>query len=203
MISFTLFFVAGADLMQFVVAVGLAGAAFVGAIRVFPHAMARIEGFRDFLSDPAGAGYQVQQTLVSLARGGIFGVGPGAGTQKFILPAGHTDGAFAILAEEIGLIGGVAVIVLFALVIWRGILAGVRARDDFGALLALGVTFWLGLQAILNLAVVTAAIPVTGLPLPFISYGGSSLAISLMGIGVMLNVSRDAGLTRRPQPKRS
>ncbi len=202
MISFTLFFIAGADLKQFVLAIVLGGAVFAFLVFAFPHAQARWEAYRIALEDPLAAGYQVEQTLAALANGGVFGVGPGASTQKFIpLPAAHTDGAFAILAEEFGLVGALGVMSLMAILVWRGFKAASHARDGYGFLLAVGITCWLGFQTLLNIAVITAVIPVTGIPLPFISYGGSAFAMSIIGAGVLINVSRDASIMKRPQPK--
>jgi cell division protein FtsW len=201
LISFTLFFVAGADIKQFALALILGGAVFIFLVFAFPHATARWEAYRLALENPLDAGYQVEQTLAALANGGLFGVGPGASTQKFIpLPAAHTDGAFAILAEEFGLVGAIGVMSLMAILVWRGFRAANRARDGYGSLLAIGITCWLGFQTLLNIAVITAVIPVTGIPLPFISYGGSAFAVSIVGAAVLLNVSRDASLMKRPQP---
>jgi cell division protein FtsW len=202
MISFTLFFVAGADIKQFTLAIILGGAVFVALVFVFPHALSRWEAFQTTLTNPLESGYQVEQTLAALANGGLFGVGPGASTQKFIpLPAGHTDGAFAILAEEFGLVGALSVMSLMGILVWRGFRIANQARDGYGSLLAIGITCWLGFQTLLNIAVITAVIPVTGIPLPFISYGGSAFAISIVGAGVLLNVSRDASIIKRPQPR--
>lgn len=203
LVSFTLFFVAGADWRQFAVAVGVGGAVFVFLMFTLPHAAARMEIFTIALRDPAQAGWHVRQTLIALGRGGWTGVGLGESIQKFgALPAAHTDGAFAILAEETGLIGGLIVIGLFLMLVWRGIRTAMQARDGYGFLLALGITCWLTYQALINIAVITAVIPFTGIPLPFISYGGSSLAISLIGAGILLNISRDAALNQRVQPRR-
>ena len=202
MVSFTLFFVAGADWRQFLLAVIIGGIVFAALVAFFPHASARWELYIEALNNPVEAGYQIEQTLAALGRGGIFGVGPGNSTQKFIpLPAAHTDGAFAIIAEEFGLVGSLAVMAILGLLIWRGLLAATRARDGYGALLAIGITCWIGYQALLNIAVITAVIPFTGIPLPFISYGGSAFAVSIVGAGILLNISRDANLAKRPQPK--
>lgn len=202
MVSFTLFFVAGADWRQFFLAVLIGGLIFAALVAFFPHASLRWEMYLKALNNPVEAGYQIEQTLAALGRGGIFGVGPGNSTQKFIpLPAAHTDGAFAIIAEEFGLIGSLVVMAVLGLLIWRGMLAATRARDGYGALLAIGITCWLGYQALLNIAVITAVIPFTGIPLPFISYGGSAFAVSIVGAGILLNISRDASLAKRPQPK--
>ena len=203
-VSFTLFFIAGADLKQFILAIVIGGAVFAVLVFVFPHAQARVEAYRIALENPMAAGYQVEQTLAAVANGGIWGVGPGASTQKFIpLPAAHTDGAFAILAEEYGLVGSLATMSLMAILVWRGLKAAGSARDGYGFLLAVGITCWLGFQTLLNIAVITAVIPVTGIPLPFISYGGSAFAMSIVGAGVLLNVSRDSSIMIRPQPKPS
>ena len=202
LVSFTLFFVAGADWRQFFLAVVIGSLVFVALVAFFPHATARWESYRNALSNPVEAGYQIEQTLAALGRGGLFGVGPGNSTQKFIpLPAAHTDGAFAIIAEEFGLVGSLVVMAILGLLIWRGLKAATRARDGYGALLAIGITCWLGYQALLNIAVITAVIPFTGIPLPFISYGGSAFAVSIVGAGILLNISRDASLVTRPQPK--
>ena len=202
MVSFTLFFVAGADWRQFFLAVVIGGFVFAALVAFFPHATARWELYKNAFNNPVEAGYQIEQTLAALGRGGIWGVGPGNSTQKFIpLPAAHTDGAFAIIAEEFGLVGSLVVMAVLGLLIWRGLVAASRARDGYGALLAIGITCWLGYQALLNIAVITAVIPFTGIPLPFISYGGSAFAVSIVGAGILLNISRDAGLQKRPQPK--
>lgn len=201
LVSFTLFFVAGADWRQFAVAGLLGSAVFLFLIFTLPHAAARMDAYAVTLRDPTQAVWHVQQALIALGRGGVWGVGLGESTQKFgPLPAAHTDGVFAILAEELGLIGSLAVIALLAMMIWRGFRVAQLARDGYGFLLALGITCWLGYQALINVAVITAVIPFTGIPLPFLSYGGSSLMSSLLGVGILLNISRDAAMTTRVQP---
>lgn len=201
MVNFTLFFVAGADWRQFGFASLLGGSVFLFLIFTIPHAAARVDAYTAVLQDPNQAGWHVQQALIALGRGGLFGVGLGESTQKFgPLPAAHTDGAFAILGEELGLAGSLLFIGLLVMLVWRGFRAVRRARDSYGALLALGVTCWLSYQALINIAVITAVIPFTGIPLPFLSYGGSSLLFSLIGVGILLNVSRDAAIDKRIQP---
>ena len=203
LVSFTLFFIAGADWRQFTLAGLLGGAFFFLLINTLPHAAARVDEYKLTLEDPSQAGWQVKQAIAALGQGGVFGVGLGESTQKFeALPAAHTDGIFAILGEELGFVGGILCIGLLGMLIWRGILAAQRARDGFGGLLALGITSWMAYQALINLAVITAVMPFTGIPLPFISYGGSSLLISLLGMGILLNISRDAAITQRAQPSR-
>ena len=200
---FTLFFIAGADIKQF----GILGA---GAATVFgflmltlPHARTRMDDYLTALQDPIEGSYQLQQVLIALGTGNWFGVGLGEGTQKFgPLPAAHTDGAFAILGEEAGFVGAVFVMILYGLMIWRGTIIARKARDQFGFLLAIGVTCWLAFQTFINIAVITAVIPFTGMPLPFLSYGGSSILITIIGIGILLSISRDAVLTRNVQTRR-
>lgn len=200
-ISLTIFFVAGAELKQMMIAGGVGGAIFLLLMRALPHARLRVQAWQEVLRDPEQAIWQVRQALIALGSGGYVGVGLGNGTQKFgPLPAAHTDGVFAILGEEMGLVGSLLVLGLFAMLVWRGLLTATRARDSYGFLLALGITCWLGYQALINIAVITAVIPFTGIPLPFLSYGGTSLVFSLVGVGILLNISRDAHMTTREQP---
>lgn len=204
LISFTVFFVAGAEWKQMAVAGTAGGGIFLFLMFALPHAAARVAAWRDVLRDPDQAIWQVKQALIALGSGGLWGVGLGKSTQKFgPLPAAHTDGIFAILGEELGLIGCLIIIALFALLIWRGIVAAQRARDSYGFLLAVGITSWLAYQALINIAVITAVIPFTGIALPFLSYGGSSLLFSVIGVGILLNISRDAHLGSRIQPQQS
>ncbi len=198
LISFTLFFVAGADWKQFALVLLVAGAIFALLITILPHAAQRVDDFTATIRDPNQATWQVRQALVALARGGLFGVGLGESTQKFgALPFAHTDGAFAILGEEMGLFGSLLVVGLLGFLTYRGFRTATHARDTFGFLLAIGVTCWLAYQSLINIAVITAVIPFTGMPLPFLSYGGSSLFVTLLGLGVLLNVSRDTAISRR------
>ncbi|MDK2835881.1 MAG: cell division protein FtsW [Thermosediminibacterales bacterium] len=154
----------------------------------------RLERFISFMNpwaDAKDTGYHIIQSLYALGSGGILGLGLGKSRQKFFyLPEPQTDFIFSILGEELGFIGGFIVIFLFIIFIWRGFKIALRAPDLFGCLLAMGITTMIGLQAIINLAVVTASIPVTGIPLPFISFGGSSLVLTLAGVGILLNISK-------------
>ena len=199
-VAFTLFFIAGADLKQFAIAGLIGSGAFLFLVTTLPHAAARIESFKVAWQDPLQAGWQVQQSVVALGTGGWFGVGLGQGTQKFgPLPAAHTDGVFAILGEELGLFGCMLVIGLLALLAWRGIRTAYGARDTYGFLLAVGLTTWLITQALINMAVITAVMPFTGMPFPFLSYGGSSLVISMLAVGILLSISRDANMNVKVQ----
>ena len=203
-VSLTIFFVAGAELRQMFIAGAVAGGIFFFLMMTVPHAAARVAAWQEVLRDPNQAIWQVKQALIALGSGGLLGVGLGNSTQKFgPLPAAHTDGIFAIVGEEMGLAGSLVVILLLGMLVWRGIRAAQNARDSYGGLLAIGITSWLSYQALINIAVITAVIPFTGIPLPFMSYGGSSLLMSLLGVGVLLNISRDAHLTTRSQPQKS
>jgi cell division protein FtsW len=174
----------GAVIASFIPAVGV-------LIAVAPYRMRRFMAFLNPQQDPLGAGYHIIQSLYALGSGGLFGVGLGQGALKyFYLPEQHTDFIFAIVGEELGWIGAAALIALFFLVALRGLRTAMLAPDRFGALLATGLTAMIAIQALLNIAVVTASMPITGVPLPFISYGGSSLLFALAGVGVLLNISR-------------
>ncbi|MCR5147205.1 MAG: putative lipid II flippase FtsW [Clostridia bacterium] len=151
----------------------------------------RISTFFNPWADAQGTGYQMVQSLYAIGSGGFFGVGLGESKQKYLyIPEPHNDFIFAIIAEELGFIGCAFVVALFAIFIWRGILIAMKAPDMFGALIAIGITTLVGAQAIINIAVVTATIPTTGMSLPFFSYGGTALLILLCTIGVLLNISR-------------
>ena len=151
----------------------------------------RIVTFFDPWSDATGTGYQMVQSLYAIGSGGLFGVGLGNSTQKYLyIPEPQNDFIFAIVAEELGFVGCVAIIALFGIFIWRGIVIAMKAPDMFGSLLAVGVTTLVAVQAIINIAVVTASIPTTGMALPFFSYGGTALVILLASVGILLNVSR-------------
>lgn len=156
-----------------------------------PYRRARLLTYLDPERDPLDTGYQAMQSLIAIGSGGLFGLGPGQSLQKLhFLPYPHSDFIFAILAEELGLLGALGVLVLFLLVVWRGARAGLAAPDLFGRHLAWGVTGVLLVQALIHMSVASALMPTTGIPLPLISYGGTSMLISLTGIGVLLNVSQ-------------
>ncbi len=151
----------------------------------------RISTFFNPWSDSLGTGYQMVQSLYAIGSGGFFGVGLGNSKQKYLyIPEPHNDFIFAILAEELGFLGCVVVIALFVLFVWRGVLIAMKTQDMFGSLLAVGITTLIGAQAIINIAVVTASIPTTGMSLPFFSYGGTALLLLLLNVGILLNISR-------------
>jgi cell division protein FtsW len=158
--------------------------------------LARIQTFLNPERDPLGAGYNTMQALMALALGGVTGAGLGASKQKFLyLPAPSTDFIFAIIGEEWGLIGALTVLALFVLVAYHGYRIAITAPDTFSGLLAAGITTWLIVQASINMMVVTALLPVTGIPLPFISYGGSALTLNLVAVGILLSISRETTQT--------
>lgn len=153
--------------------------------------LARLTTFLDPFADITGDGWQVVQSLYAIGSGGLFGVGLGESKQKYLyIPEPHNDFIFAIIAEELGFIGCLVVIALFSVFIWRGILTAMKAPDSFGSLLAVGITSLVGIQAIINIAVVTSSMPATGMSLPFFSYGGTALVILLCSMGILLNISR-------------
>lgn len=169
--------------------IGVAG--FVGLIIAAPYRLQRITAFLDPWSDPLGAGYQAIQSLYAIGPGGLVGLGLGASRQKYsYLPEPQTDFIFSIISEELGFIGGGLVLVLFAILVWRGMRTAITAPDTFGSLLAAGITGMIAVQVIINIGVVIGMFPVTGITLPLISYGGSSLSLMLVSIGILLNISR-------------
>ena len=144
-----------------------------------------------FSSDYRRAGYQLIQSFLALGSGGLTGLGLGQSRQKTLyMPEPHNDFIFSIIGEEVGLIGCLFIIGLFLIFIWRGVKVAMNARDTYGKLLAMGITSIIAVQAIINIAVVTGSMPVTGVPMPFISYGGTSLVINLTAMGILLNISR-------------
>ncbi len=196
-IAITMMIMAGFKIRYFLIIFGVAGSFLSGLFGLMQLSgnsnfrINRIATFFDPWSDSLGYGYQMIQSLYAIGSGGLFGVGLGDSKQKFLyIPEPHNDFIFAILAEELGFVGCLAVILLFAIFIWRGVIISMKAPDMFGSLIAIGITSVVGFQAIINIAVVTASIPTTGMSLPFFSYGGSALLILLVNIGILLNISR-------------
>jgi cell division protein FtsW len=224
--AFAIFFAAGANLAHFA---AMGGAAMLMVlVGLQGYQMERIQAWINPWSDPLGKGFHTIQGLLALALGGVFGAGLGESRLAggLFLPNASNDFIFAIIGEEFGLLGGTVVVALFVVLAYSGIRTALRAPDTFGALLAAGITAWLCLQAFINIGVVVGLIPVTGITLPFISYGGSSLIISFAAVGVLLSVSRETvergswndaagdrgrgdrgthlpGTRRRPMPQRS
>lgn len=189
--ALTIYFVSGAPLwlMGAIAGTGILGGA--AMILGSAYRRARLMTFLNPERDPLGASYHIRQVLLALGSGGIFGIGLGQSRQKYqFLPEVTTDSIFAVIAEELGFIGGSLVVVAFLILVWRGIRIAVRAPDELGRLLAVGLTAWFGFQALVNLAAMVALVPLTGVPLPFISYGGSSLVLALTGAGILVNISK-------------
>lgn len=200
-IGLTMIFVGGADYRYFAIA-GILGIAAIALVilapDLVPYGGSRIEHWLDPFKDYSGDGFQTIQSLYAISSGGLFGVGIGNSRQKYLyLPEVQNDFVFSIVCEELGFIGACIIIVLFALFVWRGFVIAFRARDRFGTMLAVGLTTQVGIQAILNIAVVTNTVPNTGISLPFFSYGGTALMMLLCQMGVILSISRDTALEKQ------
>ncbi|MFN0146491.1 MAG: putative lipid II flippase FtsW [Dehalococcoidia bacterium] len=199
-ITVTMFWVAGASLKQ------MAALVVAGGIAIF--LLATVAGYRmDRLTtfftdaDPQGHGFQTRQALVALGNGGVEGLGLGASRAKFFyIPESHTDGVFAILGEEMGIIAAAAVLLLYVTLMVRGYQIARRCEDPFGTLLATGITTWIAAQAMLNVGGITSILPLTGVPLPFLSFGGNALAATMLGMGVLLNISRHGAPAGNVEP---
>jgi len=186
-------FVAGLPLRYFACAFAAALLPLYFLIFHVSYRRARILAFLNPYADPKGFGFHIIQSLIAVSTGGFTGLGLMEGKQKlFYLPEPHTDFIFAVTAEELGLIGALAVVILFAIFLWRGTRAALRAPDPFGRFLALGITSMIVLQAFINISVVLGLMPTKGIPLPFVSYGGSSLFVTLACVGVLLNITKQA-----------
>lgn len=189
--------VAGCKIRHFLAIGGLVIPFIIYIALKMPHVLTRVTSFMDPFANPTGEGYQIIQSLYAIGSGGLFGKGLGKSLQKYLyLPEPYNDFILSILAEELGFIGVVAVLFLFGLFIWRGYKVANHAPDMFGSLLAAGITSLIAIQVVLNVAVVTSSMPVTGIPLPFFSYGGTSLVFLMADVGILLNVSRYANYER-------
>lgn len=190
--AMAMFFIAGADVIQYLFLLIVGGVTVAIVIANTPYQLSRLTVLlQDPFVNPTKDNYQIAQTLIALGSGGLVGRGIGSGYSKFgFVPAPQTDSIFALLGEEMGLVGTWIVLALFLALVYRGFRIAAKAKDPFGQVLAAGLTFWLIFQAFVNIAVVTATIPFTGVPLPFISFGGSALVSALAGVGVLLSISR-------------
>lgn len=191
LVTFVMIFVAGMD-MKFVIAmIGSGAALFVALVIVAPYRLKRVTSFLDPFQDPLGNGYQVIQGLYALGSGGLFGMGLGKSQQKwFYIPEPQNDFIFAIIGEELGLVGCAVVIMLFVILVYRCIRIALKCSNVFACMVVIGIGAQIGIQAALNIAVATSSMPVTGVALPFISYGGTSLIIFMSAIGIVLNISK-------------
>lgn len=192
-VTFALLYLAGSRISHLLLVVGAAMPLLALAVWLAPYRLRRITTFVDPWSDPRGSGFQIIQSWLAFGSGGLGGRGIGESRQKlFYLPEAHTDFIFAVIGEELGFVGTAAIVALFAVLVWRGLRVGLRAPDPFGAYLALGITVLIATQTLVNLGVVTGSLPTKGLPLPFISFGGSALLVTMLSTGVLLNISQDA-----------
>lgn len=192
LITLLVFLVSGIRLSHLSLLVASSLGVFGWLIYNFPYRRRRIISFLNPWLDARGSGFQIIQSFLALGSGGLFGVGLGQSRQKlFYLPQSHTDFIFSIIGEELGFVGAVSVLILFSLLIWQGIKVALRSTNQFNQLLSFGITVMIGLEALINIAVASGSIPTKGLPLPFISYGGSSLVFKMVSVGILLNLARD------------
>jgi len=172
-----------------IILVGISG--LISLIKIAPYRAARLLVFLNPETDPLGIGYQIKQSLIAIGSGGIFGLGLGLSRQKFgFLPQSMQDSIFAIFAEENGFVGAIILILIFLIFVWLGFRVSKKSSDKFSKLLAMGISSWIGIQAFVNIGAMIGILPITGIPLPFISYGGSHLIAELIGVGILLNISR-------------
>jgi cell division protein FtsW len=197
--AYSMFFVAGGSIWQLLLLLPVGLAAVAGAVMMKPYMFERLEVFQDPFKYANDAGFQTVRGLWSLGLGGITGKGLGVSQQPagLTVPAAENDFIFAVVGQELGLIGGLIVIGLFLLLAWRGMRIAMHAPDTFGGLLALGITAWLTFQAFINIGVVVLLIPMTGMPLPFLSDGGTSLVVALAAVGILLSISRETTTSRQ------
>ena len=197
-IALAIYFLSGARLFYFVILGFLGSLAVWVLILMAPYRMERITVFLNPSSDTQNKSYQINQALIAIGSGGPTGLGLGHGRQKFhYLPEPVGDSIFAIVGEETGMIGCSVLVFLFLLLAWRGFVISSRAPDCFGRLLAVGFTTWFVFQALINISAISGIIPLTGIPLPFISYGGSALILALAGMGILLNISKQRVVTKK------
>jgi cell division protein FtsW len=192
-VALTIFFVAGANSWHLAALIPVFLASIWVLIKSAPYRMARLIAFLNPAKDVQGIGYHINQAIIAIGSGGWWGLGFGNSKQKFnYLPQASSDSIFAIICEELGFIRALLVIAVYILIAVRGYSIAKRVPDDFGRLLTVGITTWFIFQAVVNLAAMMGLLPLTGVPLPFVSYGGSSLVISLIGVGILLNISKHA-----------
>lgn len=190
-VGLVMFFLSGAKLPHVIIAIFCYAAAFFAIIKFFPHRMQRFITFLNPSIDPQGISYQINQALLAIGLGGWFGRGLGHSIQKYnYLPEPMGDSVFAIIAEEVGFAGSIIFVILFILLIFKGLRVAKKTTNGFGKLLACGIVSWFGFQALINIAAISGLIPLTGIPLPFVSYGGSALIITMAGAGILVNISK-------------
>jgi len=193
LIFFVVIYTAGARFLHLAMAAAPALLGVIGLLVFVPWRLKRLDTFLDPWADPRGGGFQIVQALIAVGSGGPNGLGFAQGKQKMLfLPFAHSDFIFAVVSEELGLVGSLAVILVFGLFLWRGVRTALLAPDRFGMLLSLGIVTSIVAQALFNISVVLSMVPTKGIPLPFISYGGSSLVPTLAAVGILLNISQHA-----------
>ena len=191
LVVFVMLFVAGMNMKFVYTMVALGIAAFAGLVLSAPYRLDRVTSFLDPFKDPLGSGYQVIQSLYAIGSGGLFGLGLGKSKQKyFYIPEPQNDFIFAIIGEELGLIGCIVVMMLFLILVYRCIRIALKCSDIFSCMVVIGIGAQIGIQAALNIAVATSSMPATGVALPFISMGGTSLTILMGAVGIVLNISK-------------
>ncbi len=201
-ITFSLLFIAGAKLGYMLLAVLIVSPIAYSLVAMSPYRLARIKAFLDPIADRFGAGYQLSQSLYGFSAGGVTGSGVGDGLQKFFfLPEAHNDFIASIIGEELGMVGVWMVIAVFGVIVARGIVIAMRAKDEFGTYVAFGISTLIGIQVLANLGVAMGLLPTKGLNLPFVSYGGSALVISLFSVGILLNISKGNHVIAEPAKK--
>jgi cell division protein FtsW len=205
--TLALFFLAGGSITHVMTLGGIGAVAGLLLVLTEGYRLDRVFAFTSAEEDPTGLGFQTLQLLIALGSGGVEGLGLGVSRQKFFyIPGAHTDGIFAIIGEETGFIGATVVVGLFAYLVYRGFKVAMKAHDEFGTYLAMGIVCWIAFQTLINVGGITRTIPLTGIPLPLVSYGGSSLIMCMAAIGVLLNVSRyskESAPVRRPVRKQA
>ncbi len=203
LIALVMVFIAGARLSHLVILVVPLSMLAAMIAWMEPYRRARLMSFLSPMADPDAAGYQILQSWIGFGRGGLFGVGAGSSRQKlFFLPDSYTDFIYSVVGEEWGFVGAAILVALFLALIWRGLRIGLRCPDPFGGYLAVGFTFAVGLYALINMGIAVGVLPTTGLPLPFVSYGGTSLLMTYAAMGVVLSISR-YGYARVPGQRNS
>lgn len=191
-IAASIIIVAGAPLYQLIAGGGIAAFLFWLAVKIEPYRMERLLTFLNPENNALGSGYQIRNALIAIGSGGIWGMGFGQSRQKYLyLPEAHTDSIFAIISEELGFVRAIFIVVVFVFIAMRGYKIAMNAPDTFSRLLATGITTWITVQMLVNIAAMLSLVPLTGVPLPFVSYGGSSLIILLAAVGVLTNISKN------------
>lgn len=191
LIGATQIFVSGVPMSYFISAAVVGFISVIGLILSSPYRKDRLMTFLEMGSDPLGSSYHIRQAILAIGSGGLFGLGLGQSKQKYLfLPEAATDSIFSAVAEEVGFFGSVAIILIFVYFVWRGLKIASLVEDQFGKVLAAGITAWIGGQALLNLSAMSAITPLTGIPLPFFSYGGTALVMIMSACGILLNISK-------------